>query len=117
MNEVVNSPQSPQAKNIKLINILYLVNMIVPFCGLVGVVMAYINKDEAPEWLQSHYQFAIRTFWIGILYGIISIILTFVVIGVLLLLGLLVWIIVRCVKAMNLIDQGQPHPNPTSWWL
>ena len=115
MNEVVNSPESPKAKNVKLIYILYLVNIVVPFCGLVGLIMAYVNKADAPEWLQSHYQFIIRTFWIGLLYTVIGIILTFIVIGFLVILFALVWMIIRCVKAMGLVDQGQPHPNPTSW--
>jgi uncharacterized membrane protein len=30
--------------------------------GVIGVVMAYINKDDAAEWLKTHYQFQIRTF-------------------------------------------------------
>ena len=115
MNEVVNSPESPKAKNVKLIYILYLVNIVVPFCGLVGLIMAYVNKADAPEWLQSHYQFIIRTFWIGLLYAVIGLILTFIVIGFLVLLFALVWMIIRCVKAMGLVDQGQPHPNPTGW--
>ena len=119
MNEVVNSPESPKAKNVKLIYILYLVNIVVPFCGLVGLIMAYVNKADAPEWLQSHYQFIIRTFWISLLYGLIAVILIALVItsiiGFPMLLFVLVWLIVRCVKAMGLVDQGQPHPNPTGW--
>jgi uncharacterized membrane protein len=38
-----------------------------------------------------------------------------VVIGFFLILAVLVWFIVRCVKGMKLLDEGKPHPNPTGW--
>ena len=38
----------------KIVYILYLVGILFGITGLVGVVMAYINKSDAPEWLQSH---------------------------------------------------------------
>ncbi len=117
MNEVTQ-PQNtnPQSQsNAKIIYILYLVSVIVGLTGLVGLVMAYINKGEAPEWLKSHYQFLIRTFWIGLLYGVIGLILTTLIIGIAVLLFVLVWWIVRCVKGMQLLDKQQPHPNPTTW--
>ena len=34
-----------------LIYILYLVSLIVGVTALVGVIMAYMNKGEAPEWV------------------------------------------------------------------
>ena len=77
--------------------------------------MAYVNKDSAPEWQKSHYQFLIRTFWIGLLYSVIGLILTFVLVGVLVLLFALIWMIIRCAKGMSQFDKGQPIENPTSW--
>lgn len=99
----------------KLIYILYLAGIVVPFVGIIGVVMAYINKAEAPEWVQSHYQFQIRTFWIGVLYTVIGLILSVILIGFLVLLFTVVWHIVRCVKGMKYLDAQQAHPNPTGW--
>ncbi len=37
---------------------------------IVGVVIAYMNRDTAPEWLKSHYTFQVRTFWIGLVCGL-----------------------------------------------
>ncbi|KKN49118.1 hypothetical protein LCGC14_0646220, partial [marine sediment metagenome] len=39
----------------KLIYILFLANIVIPILGIVGIVMAYINKNDAPQWLQTHY--------------------------------------------------------------
>ncbi len=99
----------------KLIYILYLAGVIIPFVGIVGLIMAYVNKGDAPEWIQSHYQFQIRTFWIGLLFGLIGIVTLFILIGWLILLFATVWYIVRCVKGMKYLDKQQAHPNPKSW--
>jgi len=110
MSEVPVSTTTP-----KLIYILFLANIIVPFLGLIGVVMAYVNKADAPEWLQTHYQFQIRTFWIGLLYVMVGAILSVIIIGWFIILFTIVWMIVRCVKGMKSLDAQQAHPNPTAW--
>ena len=115
MNEVANTNDQPLAKNVKLIYILYLVSIILGLTSIIGLIMSYVNKGDAPDWLKTHYQFLIRTFWIGLLYSVIGLILMTVVIGFLVLLFALVWFIIRCVKGMKLLDEGKPHPNPTGW--
>lgn len=112
MSEVPVSTSTP-----KLIYILFLANFIIPILGLIGVVMAYINKDDAPEWLQSHYQFQIRTFWIGFLYFFIGGLLSMIIIGYLIIVFSVIWVVVRCVKGMKYLDAKQAHPNPTGWLL
>lgn len=108
--------ESPANEGVaKIVYVLYLVGIVFGVTGIVGVVMAYVNRSDAPEWLQSHYQFQIRTFWIGALYLFIGVLLTFAVIGFLVLLFWLVWLIIRCVKGMKSLDQKQAHPNPTGW--
>ena len=115
MNEVVNQDKPATDGTAKIVYILYLVGIVFGITGIIGVVMAYINKKEAPEWLQSHYQFQIRTFWIGALYLIIGFIFTLLLIGYLVLLFWLVWLVIRCIKGLKLLDQKQAHPNPTGW--
>ncbi|MCU7958888.1 MAG: hypothetical protein KZQ58_02605 [gamma proteobacterium symbiont of Bathyaustriella thionipta] len=116
MNDIVNQDSSSE-NQAKIIYILYLVGLVFGLTGIVGVVMAYINRAEAPEWLQSHYQFQIRTFWIGLLYLVTGFLLAIVLIGYLLLLFWVVWLIVRCVKGMQFLDKKEAHPNPTGWFF
>ncbi len=99
----------------KIIYILYLVGVVFGITGIIGVVMAYINRGDAEDWLKSHYQFQIRTFWIGAIYLVIGTLLAVVLIGYLVILFWVVWLIIRCIKGMKSLDQRQPHPNPTSW--
>ncbi len=99
----------------KIIYILYLVGIVIGITGIIGVIIAYINKTDAPEWLQSHYQFQVRTFWIGFLYLIIGGVLTLAVIGYLVFPFYVIWLIVRCAKGIKALDNKQAHPNPTGW--
>lgn len=116
MNEVVVEQDQPITEGTaKIIYILYLVGILFGITGVIGVIMAYINRSDAPDWLKSHYQYQIRTFWIGGLYLLIGVILTFVIIGYLVILFWVVWLIVRCIKGMKALDRKEAHPNPTGW--
>ena len=82
---------------------------------IIGVIIAYVNRADAPEWVQSHYQLQIRTFWIGMLYAAISVLTMLVIVGWLLALFTVVWLIVRCAKEMKRIANGAAYPNVTTW--
>jgi uncharacterized membrane protein len=115
MNAVVSEEKSAKTDMAKIIYVLYLASILIGVTAIVGVVLAYVYKDEAPEWLKTHYQFQIRTFWIMLLYAVICGILCLILIGFLLYLVLLVWWIVRCVKGLSALDRKAAYPNPTGW--
>ena len=98
-----------------IVYICYLVGIIFPIAALVGLVIAYINKGDAPEWQKSHYQWQIRTFWIGFLLLIVSALTYLIVIGFFIGLFWLVWLVIRVVKGLKAVDAQQPIANPTSW--
>lgn len=97
--------------------ILYLVSLLVGVTAIVGLVMAYVAKNKDPDWLKSHHIFLIHTFWIGLLYTFLGILLTFVLIGILVLLFALIWWIVRCIQGLDYLNRNQPIPNPRSWFF
>ncbi len=104
-----------EGRTANLIYILYLLSLIFGVTSLVGVIMAYVNRGDAPEWVQSHYRFQIRSFWIGLLLGVIGAVTAVFVVGILILVFLFVWWIARCVKGMRYISEGSAHPDPASW--
>src|SRR5438477_11416343 len=50
-----------EADTAKIVYILYLVSLIFGLTSIVGVIMAYVNRADAPGWVRSHYRFQIRT--------------------------------------------------------
>jgi uncharacterized membrane protein len=64
------TPQTPVVSNYGLVltvYILYLVGFLTGITVLVGVVIAYLQRDNTDRISQSHFQFQIVTFWIGLL--------------------------------------------------
>jgi hypothetical protein len=84
---------------------------------LVGVVIAYLQRDSTDRVFQSHFQFQITTFWIGLLYFFVGLFTSHFGIGVVILLCWLVWTIIRCVKGLLALNMGEAIRSPSSWWL
>lgn len=85
--------------------------------SLIGAIIAYISRKDAPEWLASHYEFQIRTFWLALLFSVVGIILTPVGIGVVALVATGLWLVVRGVVGLSTLLKGQPYPTPKNWML
>ena len=107
----------PGKTNVQLIYVLYLAGFFIGITPLTGVVIAYINRGKAGGWVETHYTWAIRTFWIALLGGLVSVILMLVLIGFLLAIALAVWMIVRCIVGLQAASRGEPIANPQSWLL
>ncbi|RUR46277.1 DUF4870 family protein [Vreelandella populi] len=111
-------PAKEPDTTIAMVNyVLYLASFVVGFTSVIGVVIAYMYQSKGPAWLDEHYRYQIRTFWIGLLYGIIASVLTLVLIGFPLLLALAVWFIVRCVKGFKGLQEKRAPSNVGSWLL
>ncbi len=84
------------------------------FVGLtwiVAVVMNYVKKDEvAGTWLESHFRWQIRTFWFGLLWGVVGALLVVVVVGFAVLFAAAVWIVYRIVKGWLNLNDNKPMP-------
>ena len=120
----------PGATNVQVIYVLYLAGLAIGVSGIVGVVMAYINRGRAGGWVESHYTFLIRTFWLGLLLAIvggvvggvifaIGAVLTVILIGfpIMALAGLIwalaaVWFGLRCIVGLVHLSRGEAYPRP-----
>lgn len=113
--------QSPGSANDddKLPKIVYILYLLFFLTGavtpIIGVVIAYVYTEDAPDWLVSHYRFQIRTFWIGLLYFVVGSLLALVLIGWLVLLFATIWWIVRCVKGLRAATRREPIPDVQTW--
>jgi uncharacterized membrane protein len=78
---------------------------------IVAVVINYVKREEvAGTWLESHFRWQIRTFWFGLLWGVIGGILALVLVGFAILFADGVWIIYRIVKGWLNLNDGKPMP-------
>ena len=110
---------------------LYLIGLINGLTILIGLVIAYANRDGSGYRTESHYIFQIRTVWTAIAWWIIGctllfwgIPLSFILIGVPLvmlggaILGLThVWFALRCIMGLVYLSRGEAYPRPRTWLI
>jgi uncharacterized membrane protein len=115
VNEITGNEKPSSAGTAKIIYFLYLASILIGITAIAGLIMAYVNRDDAADWLKSHYQFQIRTFWIGAMYLFIGVLLSQFIIGLLVLLFFLLWLIVRCARGIKYLDRREAYPDPAGW--
>jgi len=136
----LSTPPEPQAVPQPLLNddrmiagITYVLFLLLPtfFPVLIGLVLAYANRDTPSALLRSHYVFQIRTFWIffgwavialaligmGIPLSILLVGIPAVILGAAILCGLSLFFALRCVVGLIYLAQGRPYPRPQTWLI
>lgn len=109
-------PAAGELDAAKLVYILYFIGVVTSgLTSLAGLIVAYLKRNGAPAIAASHYTFQIRTFWIGLLFAVISAVTAVIGIGVLLAIATLVWYLVRAIKGFMLSLDGKPVADPETW--
>ena len=103
---------APHTTFIMVIYILYLIGF-----SVIGVIMAYVKLGDVDGTLYGdHLRYLIKTFWIAFIGGIISVVLTAVVIGALLLIAVGILFLVRSIYGLIKFANNEPV-NPASWLI
>ncbi|WP_158916398.1 hypothetical protein [Caulobacter sp. S45] len=137
MSDPIYNPSAalvgPEDKTMSVVvYVLYLLGFITGgLTAMIGVIMAYVLKGSAGQRALSHYVFQIRTFWIALIWLVVSavlwwggLLLTVVVIGFGIIfiahciqVVIAVWYAVRCVVGLIAALQDQPYGRPRAWIL
>ena len=122
-----------------IVSILYLLNFVVGFSVIVGVILAYVwrGEEDTVEWEASHYTYLIRTFWIGFAVFVVAMIgyigffisiiamdqsgppqaplfaFVFGFFAVFILSA--IWFTTRCVMSLVKTGKQEPMPRPQTW--
>jgi uncharacterized membrane protein len=104
-------------KNLKTVAVvvyaLQAAGFFVGITWIAAIVIDYVKKDDAAgTWLESHYRWQIRTFWWGLLWGVIGGLTALVVVGFALLAADAIWIIYRIAKGWLYLSENRPLPTP-----
>ncbi|MBR6026496.1 MAG: hypothetical protein IK065_02730 [Neisseriaceae bacterium] len=85
-------------------------------CGLItggittlpGIIMAYIMRNDAMDSIfEDHVDYLISTFWASLLIGIIGLVLMVILIGWLVLVGLSIWFLYRCILGLMRLNENR----------
>lgn len=92
-----------------IIYALYAASFLVGVTAIAAIIMNYIKKDDvAGTFLESHFRWQIRTFWFGLLWGVVGVITMMIIIGIPILLANAIWIIYRIVKGWLNLNENKP---------
>jgi uncharacterized membrane protein len=88
---------------------LYAASFFLGITAIVAIIMNYVKRDDVRgTFLESHFHWQIRTFWIALAWGIVGAILMLAVIGIPLLIAGGVWCIYRIVKGWLALADRKP---------
>jgi len=113
-----SAPPPPLVSNNELVMVVYILYLVGFFTGitaLAGVIIAHMQIGRSDPVSDTHFQFQIRTFWIGLLYVVVGAITAVVVVGLLILLWWFVWTLIRCIKGLLAVNAREPIANAKSW--
>lgn len=91
----------------------YAIGFFIGVTWLVGVIIAYIKRDEARgTWMESHFSWQIRTFWWSVLWMGLGCIFAVTVIGLIIawpLWGIAwLWALYRVIKGWIRLNDAKP---------
>jgi len=75
-----------------------------------ALVLNYQRRDRSGPCYGSHHRWMIRTFWWGIFWGVLGLLLFFVLIGYVVLVGLSVWWVYRVIRGALALADEEPMP-------
>jgi uncharacterized membrane protein len=110
---------------------LYLLGCMNGLTILVGLLVAYANRATAGPINESHYTFAIRSFWltigwflIGLALFIVGLPLALLIVGIpvvaagAFIMGAVgLWFVVRCCAGIYYLVRGEAYPRPRTWLI
>ena len=110
-------PDTEKARNLLLITyVLYGLSLVSGLSAVAGVIIAHIKVNEVTDtFLQSHYRWLIRTFWLGLIGVVIAGVLTVIFIGFLLMPVVVLWYVYRLVKGFLRFNDTEPIEDPGAW--
>lgn len=92
---------------------IYILYAITPFVGgvtgLIAIIINYVKRDDVKgTWLESHFNWQIKTFWWTLIGSVIGFLTIPIVIGVPILVATFIWWLYRLVKGCLYWNDNKP---------
>ena len=109
---LVNTPSSDVKNYVFIAYVTYAVGLLILFTPVVGVIMAYVKRDEAQGSIYaSHIDYLIKTFWVSLIGMVLGMLTILILIGWLILAATGVWLIYRVVVGLIKLNEDKPVSN------
>ena len=108
--DLVSSEREKSAKTLTtIIYALYAASYLIGITAIVAIIINYVKKEDvAGTFLESHFRWQIRTFWFGLLWGVLGALTFLLVVGWFVVVADGIWIIYRIVKGWLRLNDNKP---------
>ena len=100
---------------------LMLLGNIIGVSSIIAVIIGYARRDQAPNWLHSHYEFQIRTFWAALVGLVIcTVMIVTIILSPFSLLGyaaIWLWVLIRNIVGFIRLLDGRGVGNASTMWV
>jgi len=95
-----------------LVYVLQAVGLFIGLTWIAAVIVNYVKRDDVRDtWLESHFNWQIKTFWVGLAGSIIGVLTMWLLVGGLILIAVGIWAIYRIVKGWLALNDRKPLPD------
>lgn len=120
MNDIVSTSEAAaggksaaELEGLKTITMVVYALMALSFLwgltAIIGVVINYIKRDDTQGTIyESHFDWQIRTFWWGLLWGVVGLLTFWFMVGFVIWFAAWIWMIYRVVKGWLKLTEGKP---------
>ncbi|GAB6855063.1 DUF4870 family protein [Asaia astilbis] len=99
------------------VHILFVASFFFGITSIPGVIVAYFKRGEARGTIyESHFTYAIRTFWLGLCGAIIAGVLCLILVGYVLFGLLFIWWLIRVIRPIIALVDESAIRKPQGWF-
>lgn len=105
----------PDHEALRIMTIIVYALMLASFVSLhlapiVAVILAYVKRPDARGTIwETHFDTAISTFWVSLVILLVAVPLCFVLIGIPIVVGLVIWYLYRNIRGLVHAIDGQAY--------
>jgi uncharacterized membrane protein len=110
LSDIPGAPEAERSARIVtlVVYVLQAASFLVGVTFIAAVIVNYVKRDDVEgTWLASHFRWQVRTFWYGVLWGAVGLVLTSVGVGYAILFAAMVWLIYRIAKGSLRLADGK----------
>jgi uncharacterized membrane protein len=108
MNQLNESIDGSMKKLTSIIYALYAVSVFFGITFVIAVIMNYVKRSDVKgTWLESHFNWQIRTFWVSLVGGAIGFATIIFFVGWVILAVVGVWFLYRVIKGWMYLNDNK----------
>lgn len=111
-NKVPGSMEERHKRLVQIVYLLQLASLVSGFLTLfAAVVINYVRRNDLQgSWLESHFRWQVRTFWLTLVWMVIGWVLTIILIGWVVVTATTFWLLYRVVKGWLYLSENRTMP-------